>query len=120
MGPARFARLTAILACASVLAPAAHAQTAKAAAPVPAKSAKAPASAPAKPAKAAKPAPAATVREEPASYSLSFDKTITLHADRTAESVSTTRTKILGESALRAVGQQSISYVEGMQTVEII
>jgi len=120
MGPARFARITAILACASVLAPAAHAQTAKAAAPVPAKSAKAPASAPAKPAKAAKPAPAATVREEPASYSLSFDKTITLHADRTAESVSTTRTKILGESALRAVGQQSISYVEGMQTVEIV
>jgi transglutaminase-like putative cysteine protease len=117
MGAARFARMTAILACAIYLAPVAHGQTPKTAAPAQAKSAKTPAKAAAK---VAKPAPPATVREEPTSFSIGFDKTITLHADRTAESVSTTRVKILGESALRTVGEQTISYVEGMQTVDIV
>src|SRR5262249_26795249 len=122
MGSARFAQLTAILACASLLAPAAHAQAPKPPARVAAKAAKAPAAkpAPAKPAKAAKPPPTETVREEPASYAISLDKTLTLRSDRTAESLSTTRIKILGESALSTIGQQTISYVEGMQVVEIV
>jgi transglutaminase-like putative cysteine protease len=120
MGLARLARVTALLACASFLVAAGHAQTPKNAAPAPAKSGTSPAAAKAKPAKAAKPAAAATAREEPASFSMGFDKKITLHADRTAESLSTTRIKILGESALRTVGQQTISYVDGMQTVEIV
>ena len=116
-----FAPLTSIFVCAITLAPAAHAQAPKTVAP-PAKSAKAPAAvrAPAKAAKTPKAVPAPAAREEPAPYSLGFDKTITLHADRTAESVGTTRIKILGESALRTAGQQSISYVEGMQTLEIV
>jgi transglutaminase-like putative cysteine protease len=122
MGPIRFARLALIFLVAVVLAAAAQAQTPKTAAPAPAKAAKAPAPTPPskKSTKAAKPTPAAAAREEPASYSVGFDKTITLHTDRTAESASTTRIKILGESALRAVGQQSISYVDGMQTLEIV
>src|SRR5215831_17658546 len=106
MGRFGFARLTSILVVAAVLAPAApHAQAPKA--PAPAKSAKAPHPAPsaAKPAKAGKPSPAPAAREEPATYSIGFNKTITLRADRTAESLSTTRIKILGESALRSVGQ---------------
>jgi transglutaminase-like putative cysteine protease len=118
-----FVRLASILIFAGVLAPAApHAQEPKAPGPAPAKSAKAPAArpSPAKPAKAAKPTPAPTVREEPATYSVGFDKTLTLHADRTAESVTTNRIKILGESALRTAGQQTISYVEGMQTLEVV
>jgi transglutaminase-like putative cysteine protease len=117
------ARLGAILVFATALAPAApHAQAPKAPVPAPAKSAKAPAAKPsaAKPAKTLKPTPAPAARDEPATYSLGFDKTITLHADRTAESVSTTRIKILGESALRTIGQQTVSYVEGMQTLEVV
>src|ERR1700736_1236568 len=116
-----FAPLTSIFVCAITLASAAHAQAPKTVAP-PAKSAKAPAAvrAPAKAAKTPKAVPAPAAREEPAPYSLGFDKTITLHADRTAVSVGTTRIKILGESALPTAGQQSISYVEGMQTLEIV
>ncbi|HEV2958000.1 MAG TPA: DUF3857 domain-containing protein [Xanthobacteraceae bacterium] len=121
MGRFGFARLTSILALAAVLAPAApYAQAPKA--PAPAKSAKAPAArpTPARSAKPAKPVPTPAAREEPATYSIAFDKTITLHADRTAESLSTTRIKILGESALRTVGQQTLSYVEGMQTLDVL
>src|SRR5262249_53023931 len=32
----------------------------------------------------------------------------------------TTRIKILGESALRTIGQQTVSYIEGMQTLDIV
>jgi transglutaminase-like putative cysteine protease len=123
MARARFGRLSAIVITAAVLAPAApHAQAPKAPAPGPAKSAKAPAvkPSPAKAAKASKPTPDPAPREEPVTYTVGFDKTVTLRADRTAESVSTTRIKILGESALRSVGQQTISYVEGMQTLEVV
>jgi transglutaminase-like putative cysteine protease len=122
VGRIRFGRLVPMLVCAAALAASAHAQAPKTAAPPPAKSAKAPRVAPpaAKSVKAAKPAPVRAPREEPAPYSVSFDKTITLHADRTAESVSTSRIKILGETALHTVGQQTISYVEGMQTVEVV
>jgi len=121
MGRLGLKRLTAILVAAAVLAPAAHAQVPKPAAP-PAKSAKAPAATPAraKPAKPPKAVPPQAAREEPAPYSLGFDKTITLRADRTAESLSTTRIKILGESALRSIGQQTVSYVEGMQTLDVV
>src|SRR5262249_46223106 len=46
--------------------------------------------------------------------------TLTLRSDRTAESLSTTRIKILTESALGTIGQQTISYIEGMQAVEVV
>jgi hypothetical protein len=97
------------------LAPAmALAQAPKAAAPL------AGAAQPAKPAKAPKAAAPAAVRAEPAPFSLAFDRTITLHADRTADSVNTTRIKILGEAALRSMGQQTLSYIEGMQTLDVV
>jgi len=123
MGRFGYGRLTSIFVFAAVFAAAAHAQAPKPAAPVPPRSAKVPApmSAPAKSAKkAVKPVSAPAPREEPASYSVGFDKTFTLHADRTATGVSTTRMKILGESALRAVGEQTVSYVEGMQALDIV
>ena len=103
------------LAIAAGLAPAtALAQAPKAAPPL------AGAAQPAKPAKAPKAAAPAAARAEPAPFSLAFDRTITLHADRTADSVNTTRIKILGEAALRSMGQQTLSYIEGMQTLDIV
>src|SRR5215831_5671050 len=117
MGRVLFRGLIAIL-FAVALSPAAHAQAPKPTVPVPAKPTKATTALPAKSAKAPKSVAAPAAREEPATYSVAFDKTITLHADRTAESLSTTRIKILGESAIRSIGQQTVSYVEGMQTLE--
>jgi transglutaminase-like putative cysteine protease len=107
-------RLLAISIVAAGLAPAAaFAQAPKAAPP-------AGAATTAKPAKAApKPAAPAAVRNELPPFSLSYDRTVTLHTDRTAESVTTTRIRILGEAALRAMGQQTASYIEGMQTLDI-
>ena len=72
------------------------------------------------PPKAAKAAPPAATRAEPVPFSLAFDRTITLHADRTAESVNTARIKILGEAALRSMGQQTLSYIEGVQTLDVV
>jgi hypothetical protein len=114
----RFARLLACVIVAISLAPAwAAAQAAKAPAPPAPKAAKSPAAHAAKPKAAPAPAPA---RVEPAPYSIAFDKAITLQADRSADSVTTTRIKILAESALPAIGQQNLPYVEGMQTLEIV
>jgi transglutaminase-like putative cysteine protease len=109
-------RLLAISIIAAGLAPAtALAQAPKAAAP------RAGAAQAAKPATAPKAAaPAAAARAEPAPFSLAFDRTITLHADLTAVSVTTTRIRILGEAALRSVGQQTVPYIEGMQTLDIV
>jgi transglutaminase-like putative cysteine protease len=107
-------RLLAILIVAAGLAPAAAlAQAPKAAAATPpAKAAKPPA--------APKAAAAPAARAEPAPYSLAVDSTITLRPDRTAETVSTRRIKILGEGALQSVGQQTLAYVEGMQSLDIV
>ncbi len=74
----------------------------------------------AKPAIAPKAAAPAAARAEPAPFSLAFDRTITLHADRTADTVTTTRIKILGEAALRNMGQQTASYIEGLQNLDVI
>jgi hypothetical protein len=119
MRRAQFQRLLAILIVAAGLAPAAAlAQAPKAAAAMPpAKAAKA-ASKPAKPPAPKAAAPAA--KAEPAPYSLAIDSTITLRPDRTAETVSTRRIKILGEGALQSVGQQTLAYIEGMQNLDIV
>jgi hypothetical protein len=105
-------RLLAISIIAAGLAPAmAFAQAPKATAPL---------AGAAKPAKAPKTATPAPARAEPAPFSLALDRTITLHADRTAESITTTRIRILGEAALRSMGQQTASYIEGMQTLDVV
>ena len=67
--------------------------------------------------------PAAPVRSAPqdmAALSATLDYAITLRADRTAETIQTIRVKVLAEAALQTVGQQSASYVEGMQTLDIV
>jgi Domain of Unknown Function with PDB structure (DUF3857) len=115
MGRARLQRLPAVLIVAAGLVPAtASAQAPKAvsAAPPPAKATKVPA--------APKAVPAPAVRAEPAPYALAFDSTITLRSDRTAETVTTRRLNILGESALQSIGQQTVAYVEGLQNLDIV
>lgn len=112
-------RLLAILIVAAGLGLApAWAQAPKAAATAKAPKAVAP---PAKAAKAAKAAPAApAARPDSPPYSFTLESTITVRPDRTAETVSTRRIKILGEGALQIVGQQSLAYIEGMQSLDIV
>src|SRR5438445_448630 len=77
------------------------------------------------------PAPAATPAPAPAgtaklaqanetTWTASMETALTLRVDRTAETVETRRIKILAEQALQNVGQQMVSYVDGMQILEIV
>jgi tetratricopeptide (TPR) repeat protein len=66
------------------------------------------------------PAPAAqAAQRNAASFSVSEDTVITVRADKTAQLVETRRAKILGSGAIQSEGQQSINYVEGMETLDI-
>lgn len=74
---------------------------------------------------ARKPAAAATAprpapQAEPAAFSVAVDRTLTLHADGTAETVNTTRVKILAEAALRNMGQQTVPYIQGTQALDVV
>jgi transglutaminase-like putative cysteine protease len=55
-----------------------------------------------------------------ASAITTFDFTITVRADRTAEKIETRRIKVLAAGAVQSVGQQTLTYVEDMQTVDIL
>ncbi len=66
------------------------------------------------------PAPSAqAAQRDAASLLMSEDTVITLRPDRTAQTVETRRIKILGSGAIQSEGQQSIKYIEGMQTLDI-
>jgi hypothetical protein len=52
-------------------------------------------------------------------FTLSYDNVLKLNADKTGEYVETRRIKVLGLAALRQVAQQTLQYVEGMQSLEI-
>src|SRR5215470_4790196 len=58
--------------------------------------------------------------QDGATFTLAFDNTLKVNADKTAEYLETRRVKVLGVAALRLVAQQSIQYVEGMQSLEIV
>jgi Domain of Unknown Function with PDB structure (DUF3857)/Transglutaminase-like superfamily len=64
--------------------------------------------------------PGAQPSPDGASFTVAFDNTVKLNADKTGESLETRRVKVLGIAALRQVAQQSIEYVEGMQSFEIV
>src|SRR5262245_43333058 len=64
----------------------------------------------------AAPPPAST--DGPA-FTLSYDNVLKVSADRTADYVETRRIKVLAVAALRQVAQQTLQYVEGMQSLEI-
>jgi hypothetical protein len=55
-----------------------------------------------------------------ASYTVAYDITLKLNADRTAEYVETRRVKVLGIAAVQQVSQQSLDYAEGMQSFEFV
>jgi hypothetical protein len=70
-------------------------------------------------------APAQTpAAEQPSSdgaaFTLAFDGTLKLNADATGEYRETRRVKVLGIAALRLVAQQSYSYVQGMQSLDVV
>jgi uncharacterized protein DUF3857 len=72
-------------------------------------------------ARAQEPPPSAAVPQgDTASVAFAFDFTITVRADRTAEKIETRRIKVLAAGAVQSVGQQTMTYVEGMQTVDIL
>jgi hypothetical protein len=71
--------------------------------------------------RAQEPAPSAAVPQgDTASAITAFDYTIIVRPDRTAEKIETRRIKVLAAGAVQAVGQQTVTYVEGMQTVDIL
>jgi hypothetical protein len=53
-------------------------------------------------------------------YTIQLDTRIEVRADRSAAEVTTTRFKVLMPSAIGAVSQQQIVYVEGMQTLDTL
>jgi tetratricopeptide (TPR) repeat protein len=65
-------------------------------------------------------APAQTRQADPASFIVSGDTVLTVHQDATAEKLVTVRVKILGGSALRSMGQQTLGYHEGSQSLDIV
>jgi transglutaminase-like putative cysteine protease len=69
------------------------------------------------------PAPAATDpdpdRNSPA-YTASVDTKLIVRPDLTAVATNTVRYKILRESAIRTLGQQTLSYVESLSLLEVI
>jgi hypothetical protein len=55
-----------------------------------------------------------------APYALQYESRVTVRMDRTATDVFTQRLKILTPSAIATVGQQQLTFVEGMQTLETV
>jgi hypothetical protein len=54
------------------------------------------------------------------SSSVAYDVNLILRADRSAEKTQTARITVLSEGGVQAVGQQTLSFIEGMQTLEIL
>jgi hypothetical protein len=53
-------------------------------------------------------------------YSTTVDSRMTINSDLTAIQDTTVRQKVLKESAIRILGQQSLSFAESISTVEIV
>lgn len=65
-------------------------------------------------------APAVQTNQAPASFLISGDTVVKIRADETVEKIAKVRIKVLGEASLQAVGQQSLSYHEDTQSLDII
>ena len=55
-----------------------------------------------------------------APYTISAKSDLTIRPDRTVHKITTLRIKIQSEGAIQSLGQQRLSYIEGMETVDII
>jgi transglutaminase-like putative cysteine protease len=53
-------------------------------------------------------------------YTISVDARVTIRPDLTATADTTTRLKVLRDSAIRTLGQQSLPYVESLNSIEVI
>jgi hypothetical protein len=58
--------------------------------------------------------------QDAASYTVASDTTVRVNADRTAEIVETTRTRVLGVAAVEDIAQQHFHYTEGMEKFDIL
>jgi hypothetical protein len=68
----------------------------------------------------APPVPSADADRNSPAYTRSVDTRVVVQGDLTSVVVSTVRLKILRESAIRALGQQTLSYVESIGPLEVI
>jgi len=66
------------------------------------------------------PTPATPPIQDSSAFSVAFDAALKLNADRTAEYLETRRIKVLGVAALQQLSQQTVSYEEGRQRLEIV
>lgn len=64
--------------------------------------------------------PPAQISPDSASYTVAFDNTLKLNADKTGEYIENRRVKVLGVAAVQQVAQQNIAYVEGMESFDIV
>jgi hypothetical protein len=64
--------------------------------------------------------PSAHEARDAASYTKAHDYTVRVNADRTAEIIDTRRIKVLGIAAVEEIAQQTVAYVEGLQSFEIV
>jgi transglutaminase-like putative cysteine protease len=55
-----------------------------------------------------------------ASVELAVDVSITVRADRGAEEINVRRLKVLGEAAVQSAGQYSQTFIEGMESLDIV
>ena len=65
-------------------------------------------------------APTQAAQSSQAPYTLQFEARLIVRADRTATDVFTQRLKILTPSVIAAAGQQQLTFVEGMETLETL
>src|SRR5271169_4010470 len=79
----------------------------------------APTSSPAQAPTPAAAAPAQAPNQNLGSVTFATEAVINVHADRLAETVQTQRIKILSPGAIQSEGQQSLTYIEGMETLDI-
>src|SRR5262245_27087729 len=54
------------------------------------------------------------------SYTISADAQVTIRPDLTAAINNTIRVKVLSESAIRTLAQQTLSYVESLNPLEVV
>jgi tetratricopeptide (TPR) repeat protein len=59
------------------------------------------------------------LNQNPSSATVAIDTVINVRADRSAETVETRRTRILSVGAIQSESQQSVHYIEGLQTLDV-
>jgi transglutaminase-like putative cysteine protease len=66
------------------------------------------------------PSPTGNIDRNSPPYTMSVDARMTIRADLTSTTDSTVHFKVLRDSAIRTLGQQSLSYVESLGSLEVV